>query len=78
MKEAPAIYLGQVIDKKNFRTFIYASNNQKKLVESWEEFQKHVSSGLWFARNEDAIKNKKSKSSKKTSAISILNAPLIE
>jgi len=56
MKEAPAIYLGKIIDKKNFRTFIYGPNGEKKLVESWDEFESSMQSGIWFATVEDALK----------------------
>lgn len=56
MKGAPAVYLGKVVSKENFRVFIYAKDGSKKLVESWEEFEKHMENGLWFSSKEDALK----------------------
>lgn len=54
MKGVPAIYLGQIVDKKHFRTFIYSMDGSKKLVESWDEYERHMETGLWFAMQEDA------------------------
>jgi hypothetical protein len=54
MKGTPAIYLGRIIDKKHFRTFVYGSNGEKKLIESWDAFEAAMQSGIWFASLEDA------------------------
>lgn len=54
MKGVPAIYLGQIVDKKYFRTFVYNMDGCKKLVESWDEYERHMETGLWFATQEDA------------------------
>lgn len=54
MKGVPAIYLGQIVDKKHFRTFVYSMDGAKKLVESWDEYERHMESGLWFSTQEDA------------------------
>jgi len=54
MKAVPAIYLGRVVEKKNFRAFIYGINGERRLVESWDEFEANMQSGLWFASLEDA------------------------
>lgn len=54
MKGATAIYLGRLIPKENFRTFIYAPNGSQKLVESWDAFEAHMESGVWFATATDA------------------------
>ena len=53
MKGTPAIYLGRIVEKKNFRAFIYAPNGDQRLVESWEEFEANMQSGLWFATSQD-------------------------
>ena len=58
MKGTPAIYLGRVVDKKNFRAFIHGVNGERRLVESWEEFEANMQSGLWFASVEDAVASK--------------------
>lgn len=65
----PAIYLGRVVDKKRFRTFIYGVCGTQKLVESWSEFQDHMKLGIWFATKEEAdackpVDKPKSKSKK--------------
>lgn len=54
MKGTPAIYLGRIVDKKNFRAFIHAPDGARRLVESWEEFEANMQSGVWFATPEDA------------------------
>jgi hypothetical protein len=68
MKGVTAIYLGKIVDKKYFRTFVYNSNGEHKLVESWDEFESSMQSGIWFATPEDVnvgrknnlkVKNKK-------------------
>lgn len=53
MQAAPAIYLGKIVSKENFRAFIYSPSGTKKLVESWDAFQAHMSTGLWFASKKD-------------------------
>ena len=54
MEGTPAIYLGRIVSKKYFRTFVYAPDGSKKLVESWDDYEKHMESGLWFSTKEDA------------------------
>lgn len=49
MDGVPAEYLGRFVSKENFRVFIYAASGEKKLVESWDDYQAHMSSGVWFA-----------------------------
>lgn len=58
MEGTPAIYLGRIVEKKNFRAFIYNADGQKRLVESWEEFEANMESGVWFATHGEAIENK--------------------
>lgn len=48
------MYLGRWISKKHFRTFIYNAETQK-LVESYEEYEREIASGLWFASKDEAI-----------------------
>lgn len=54
MSGVTAIYQGRIVDKKHFRTFVYAMDGSKKLVDSWDEYQKAMASGLWFSTKEDA------------------------
>lgn len=58
MHGTPAIYLGRIVDKKNFRVFIHGANGERRLVNSWEEFEANMQSGIWFATVEDALKSK--------------------
>lgn len=41
-------YLGRWVDKSHFRAFVY-SHTEEKLANNYEEFQRLVESGLWFA-----------------------------
>ena len=66
-------YNGRSIAKEGFRAFIYGANNTKKLVNSWDEFEAHMASGVWFAtldevpvvKQEDPAKELKQESFKK-------------
>lgn len=55
MDGVPAVYLGRIVSKENFRTFVYATDGSKKLVESWAEYERHMESGVWFSMKEDAM-----------------------
>jgi hypothetical protein len=44
-----ALYLGKIVDKKHFRVFVYASDGKTRLVNSWDEFESLMKTGLWFA-----------------------------
>ncbi len=54
MDGTPAIYLGRLVSKENFRAFIYAPDGSQRLVESWAEFEANMQSGVWFATAQDA------------------------
>lgn len=54
MEGTPAIYLGRLVSKENFRAFIYAPDGNQRLVESWAAFEANMQSGVWFATPEDA------------------------
>lgn len=43
------IYLGRTIPKEGFRAFIYGYEDTQKLVESWDEYEKNIATGSWFA-----------------------------
>ena len=53
-------YMGRWVDKKHFRTFVY-NEIENKLAESYEEYQKLISSGLWYDSHDAAISSKVSK-----------------
>jgi hypothetical protein len=71
MDGVPANYKGRFVSKENFRTFIYAADGSQKLVTSWDEYEKHMETGIWFATRMDATpqgacKEEKPKRTKKT------------
>lgn len=51
--EPHVMYDGRLVPKAHFRVFIYNSKGEEKLVNSWDEYEKEISSGLWFAKKED-------------------------
>lgn len=53
MDGKPAIYLGRIVSKNNFRTYVYGTKGEQKLVESWREYENHMETGLWFASLDD-------------------------
>jgi len=50
MEGETVIYDGRVVSKKDFHVFVYAVNGEQKLVKSWDEYQSHISSGIWFQK----------------------------
>lgn len=46
------MYLGRWVSRKNFRVFVYSANGKEKLVNSYDEFNKSLESGEWFASRE--------------------------
>lgn len=54
MNETKADYLGRIVDKKHFRAFIYAPNGDSKLVETWDDFEAQISTGVWFDTKDKA------------------------
>jgi hypothetical protein len=67
MQQGSVFYNGRHVPIDGFRTYIYGNAGQKKLVNSWDEFQAHVSTGMWFAlKNEVNIKHIKNTRKKET------------
>lgn len=46
-------YLGRQVSKEGFRAFVYGLENRRRLVNSWEDFEAHLASGIWFASVDD-------------------------
>lgn len=65
MKGISSIYLGRHVSKENFRTWVYGPSESKKLVNSWDEFERDMASGLWFATAEECQVKEKVKRVKK-------------
>lgn len=61
MKGTPATYLGRIVDKEKFRTFVYGAKGEKRLVESWDEYEAAMESGIWFATVPEAVVQPKQK-----------------
>ena len=59
-------YKGSMVDKDNFRVFVYGQNDKKKLVENWDQFQIAIQSGDWFESTVIEDKEQKVKKSKKS------------
>ena len=78
MNGTPAIYLGRIVEKKNFRAFIYGKNGERKLAESWDEFEANMQTGIWFARKEDAEEKLKPKSKPKPKSKSKAKSEIVE
>ena len=62
-KKEHVLYMGRYCDKDSFRTFVF-SKTEKKLAESWHEYEQMISSGLWF--DEPPIVNEKVSKGKHT------------
>ena len=55
MQGTQVIYLGRSIAKEGFRAFVYGANDQRKLVNSWHEYEAAMASGVWFSTKEDVV-----------------------
>lgn len=78
MKGVPAIYRGKIVNKENFRVFVYGANDAKKLVESWDEFENEMQSGLWFATKEEAKASVVEKAKRVRKAVTVKTVALKE
>lgn len=61
MKGETVLYDNRVVSKEGFRAFIYGVAGKTKLVNSWEEYQDCVSSGLWFSSKDKVPEKSKHK-----------------
>jgi hypothetical protein len=60
-KKAPVnqvFYNDRWVDKSTFRAFVYHGEEQK-LANSYEEYEKLITSGLWFSSKKDVPKEGK-------------------
>ncbi len=46
------MYQGKWVIRKHFRVYIYNAS-AKKLVNSYDEFEREIASGLWFASQDE-------------------------
>ena len=52
--EAQVLYLGRWVPRIHFRAFVF-NGDEKKLVNSYEEFLQLTSSGIWHAEKKNII-----------------------
>ncbi len=63
------LYKGRWIDKRHFRSFMVNASGEQKLANSYEEYEKMITSGIWFSEKEDIPKVVKVEKPKNGSAI---------
>lgn len=61
LSSSDVIYNGKRINKSGFRTFIYGYDGEKKIVNNWNEYEKHMETGLWFSCKDDVPKKEEEK-----------------
>jgi hypothetical protein len=54
MHEDQVLYNDRWVDKKTFRVFVYDHFGKEKLAESYQEFEKLLATGCWFAKKPEA------------------------
>lgn len=55
MQGTQVIYKGRSIAKEGFRAFVYGPKGLRRLVNSWDEFEAHMASGVWFSSLKDVV-----------------------
>lgn len=50
--DGQVLYLGRWVPRDSFRVFVYNTSGQK-LCNSYDEYQKLISSGTWWAEKQD-------------------------
>jgi hypothetical protein len=41
-------YQGRMVPKESFRAFIFNAQGEKKIVNSWDDYEAHLSTNEWF------------------------------
>ncbi len=86
-KTEEVIYNGRIVDKKHFRVYIFGHEGQKKLVNNYDEYEAHLSTGVWFDSmtaipHKSKISRKKPRNDEKlvtpSGTFEVTNAPDIE
>lgn len=54
------MYNGRLVDKEHFRAFVYSIDEQR-LAKSYDEYVRHIQTGVWFDSPEKVIAPKKGK-----------------
>ena len=68
-------YQNRMVPKQGFRVFIYSFDKEakqviEKLVNSWEEYQQEISTGIWFSHKEQALQKQNIVASNKPKRVS--------
>lgn len=45
-------YDGRWVSKENFRVFVYNEAGMQKLVNSYDEYEKALATGIWYAQKD--------------------------
>lgn len=53
LEKNKVFYIDRWINKEHFRVFVYGKNEDTKLANSYEEYNKLISSGEWFTEKKD-------------------------
>lgn len=61
MNDEAVKYNGRIVPKAGFRAYVYDKDSNKKLTNSWGEFEAHVSTSMWFSDKADIPKIVKKK-----------------
>lgn len=76
-KVETVVYNGKLVNKKEFRAYVYGFENKKKLVNHYDEFESMVSTGLWFPKLKD-VPVRVNKTARKKDGISMSNKVVLE
>lgn len=55
------LYNGRMVPKEGFRAYVFSFDGQKKIADSFEEFEELISSGVWFTHADKVPEIKKQK-----------------
>lgn len=48
MQDSTVIYQNRAVPRYGFRVFIYNSDGDKKLVNSYDEYERYIKTGDWY------------------------------
>lgn len=58
MEGETVVYDGRIVPKEGFRVFIYDIDGNEKLVNTWDEYEEHISDGTWYTYKDRRTQNK--------------------
>lgn len=54
-------YDNRIVPKQGFRAFVYNVDGQRRMANSWNEFESYVQTGIWFSSKQAALEKQKLK-----------------